>query len=160
MLLCFTKLVALLLLAFLICSNCIAQNRSKKFAQELFAEVREDEKLVAECEQKVREYQIAKFGKVLPKITGDFCFGVCPTRLALPDYPREAKRFRFSGSVMVETIVDENGKVIYARTIEGKPFLSQAAERVAYRSSFMPIKACDKPIKFRAMIAYNFILNR
>ncbi|MDQ3816970.1 MAG: energy transducer TonB [Acidobacteriota bacterium] len=121
----------------------------------------EDQKLVAECVRKVRQYQIATFGRELPKVTGDFCFDLCPTSLVKPHYPREAKRLRISGQVKIETIVDERGKVIYARTLEGSPFLSQSAKRAAYLSSFMPKKTCeDKPIKFLATITYNFVLNR
>lgn len=155
-----TKLIALLLFAFLLCLNCVAQVRSKKLAQELFAEVSEDEKVVAECEQKAHKYQIAKFGRVLPKVSGH-CFDGCPTRIVLPYYSGEAKRLGVSGQVKVETIVDETGNVIYAQTVKGQPFLSRAAEQAAYRSTYAPKKTCgDKPIKFRWTITYNFILNR
>ena len=154
------KFTSLLLLTFLFCLSCIAQSKSKKSAQELFAEVEEGQKMVAGCEQKVREYQIAKFGRVLPRISGD-CFSGCPISIVKPYYPREAKRLGISGQVMIETIVDENGKVIYARTIKGLSILSQAAKKAAYLSSYMPKKTCDdKPIKFLWTITYNFVLNR
>ena len=152
------KLIAFIFVAHLFCLNCFAQVESRKLT-ELFAELREDEKLVAECEQKAREYQLAQFGKVLPKISGH-CWDGCPKRIVLPYYPSEAQRLNISGQVKIETIVDENGNVIYARTVKGKPFLSQAAEQAAYRSSYQPKKTCgDKPIKFRWTITYNFILD-
>ena len=143
----------------LLCSVILSQTESNKFPQELFARLEEDEKLVAECEQKIREYQIANFGKVLPKISGH-CWDGCPISIVLPFYSDEAKRLRISGKVKVEAIVDENGKVVYAKAISGNPFLKRNAERVAKVSLYQPKKTCDnKPIKFRWTIIYNFILN-
>lgn len=153
------KLIVFGLIACLFCLNCVAQVKSEKSTQ-LFDEVREDEKLVAECERKARDYQIVKFGRVLPKISGH-CWDGCPTSIVLPYYPSEARRLRISGQVKVETIVDETGKVVYARAAEGQPIFRQAAERAASLSSYMPKKTCgNKPIKFRWTITYNFILNR
>jgi len=86
------RFIALISFASLFCLTCAAQARSNKSAQELFAEVKEDEKAVVECMRKTRDYQIAKFGKVLPEVTGDFCFNGCPVSLVKPNYPREAKR--------------------------------------------------------------------
>ena len=153
------KLIALVFVAHLFCLGIFAQTKSKNFTQELFAELREDEKLVAECQQKAREYQIAKFGKVLPRISGH-CWDGCPIRVVLPYYPNEAKRLGISGQVKVETVVSENGKVVYARAISRQPFLRQAAEQAARVSSYQPKKTCgDKPIKFRWTITYNFLQN-
>ncbi len=151
---------ALFLLVFMFCSNCVAQARAKKYVRDLLTEVESDEKLVVECERKLREAQIAKYGKILPKISGD-CFSGCPTRIVLHRYPREARRLGISGQVQIEAIVNEQGNVIYARTIKGSPFLSRSSEQSAYLSSYAPKKTCDdKPIKFRWVITYNFILNR
>jgi TonB family protein len=102
------------------------------------------------------EYQIAQFGKVSPRISGH-CWDGCPTRIVLPYYPKEAKRLRIEGQVNVETIVDESGKVIYAKVIKGQPLLNQAALQAAYLSTYTPKKTCDdKSIKFRWRIVYNF----
>jgi TonB family protein len=153
------KLIALAFFTCLFGLNCIAQVKRDRLA-ELFANLKEDEKLVAECEQKAREAQIAKFGRVQPKISGH-CWDGCPTSIALPYYSREARQLGISGLVKIETIVDERGNVVYARVVKGLPFLSQAAEKAAYRSRYAPKKTCgDKPVKFRWMITYNFILNR
>src|SRR2546423_112698 len=123
------RFTSLIILTLLCCLSCAAQAKSNKSAQELFAEVKEDEKAVLECVRKTRDYQIAKFGKVMPEVTGDFCFNGCPVSLVRPYYPREAKRLRMSGLVKVETIVDESGRVIYAKTLKGSPFLSRVAEQ-------------------------------
>ena len=154
------KFIIFVFIAHLLCVSSLAQTNGKKFARELFAELREDEKLVAECEQKAREYQIANYGRVLPKISGE-CWDGCPTRVVRPYYASEARRLRISGQVKVETIVDETGRVIYARAVFGPPFLRRAAERAARASLYQPEKTCDdKPIKFRWTITYNFILDR
>lgn len=144
----------ILTIIFLLAFTCLSQARISE--SKLFAELAEDEKRVAECEQKSRDYQIAKFGRVLPKISGH-CWDGCATRIVLPYYPNEARRLRISGQVRVETVVNEDGKVIYAKVTKGKPFLSQVAFRAAYLSTYTPKKACDdKPIKFRWTIVYNF----
>jgi TonB family protein len=135
---------------------CLAQTKNKTSESELFTEVAKHEKIVAECEQKRREYQITKFGKVLPKISGH-CWEGCPTRVIKPYYPPKAKRLNISGQVKVETIVDEKGKVIYAKILQGQPLLREGARQAAYLSTFTPKKSCDnKPIKFRWTLTYNF----
>src|SRR5690242_16100965 len=101
------KFTSLLVMALLLCLHCYAQSKSQKSAQKLFAEVEEGEKHFVECARKSREYQIAKFGRVLPTISGH-CYGDCPTELIKPYYPRDAKRFGISGMVEVETIVNED----------------------------------------------------
>lgn len=146
----------IIIIPFLFCLSCSAQIKNTAFISELFGEVAEDEKIVAACQQKRREFQIAHFGKILPKISGH-CFDGCPTSIVLPSYPREAKRLRISGQVTVETVVDENGKVVYAKVLRGNGFLKQAVLQAAYRSTYTPKKTCDnKPIKFRWTINCNF----
>jgi TonB family protein len=154
------QITTLFALASLLGLSCHAQAKSKKYVKELFAEVAEHQKLAAACERKTREYQMAKFGRVLPKISGH-CWGDCPVSIPLPRYPREARQLRIWGQVRVETVVDENGRVIYARAVEVKPFLSRAAESAAHLARYTPRRTCDdKPIKFRWTITYNFILTR
>ena len=153
------KLILFVFIAHLFSLAGSAQNKNKKFMQELFAELKEDEKLVADCQQQAREYQIANFGRVLPRVSGH-CFDGCPVSVVKPYYSNEARRLRIWGQVKVEAVVDETGKVIYARAVSGQPLLRQAAEQAARVSSYQPKKTCgDKPIKFRWTITYNFILN-
>ncbi len=146
----------IIIISFLFCLPCSAQIKNTAFVSELFREVAEDEKIVAACQRKEREYQSQQFGKILPKISGH-CFDGCPTSIVLPSYPREAKRLRISGQVTIETVVDENGKVVYAKVLRGNGFLKRAALQAAYRSTYTPKKTCDnRPIKFRWTINYNF----
>ena len=152
------KMTVFVFIAHLFCLGGFAQTKEKS-TQELFAELKVDEKLVAKCRQEAIKYQIVKFGKILPKISRH-CWDGCPISIVLPNYSSVAKQFRLSGQVKVETIVDETGKVIYARAVSGQPFLRQAAERAARVSSYQPKRTCDdKPIKFLWTINYNFILN-
>jgi hypothetical protein len=116
----------------------------KTVLNQLIIELQEQEKEVDKCQQNKRRIS-------------HFCYEFCPTNLVKPSYSREAKRLGISGQVKIEVIVNVIGKVIYARSIENKPFLSQAARRAALRSTFQPKRDCDnKPIKFRGTIIYNF----
>jgi hypothetical protein len=146
----------IIIFAFLFYLPCAAQIKIKTSESELFREVESHEKIVAECERKRREYQISKFGKVLPKVSGH-CWEGCPTSVVKPYHPSKAKRLNISGEVKVETIVDEKGKVIYARFVKGNLLFKRAVLRAAYLSTHTPKKSCDdKPIKFRWTITYNF----
>lgn len=158
----FSNLIKLMVFIFIVHLSYFAgfaQTKDKKYIQELFDEIKADEKLVAECEQKIREFQIANFGRVLPKISGH-CWDGCPINVVKPYYPIEAKRFRISGQVKVETIVDENGKVAFAKAVSGNILLRRVAEQAARVSKYQPKNTCDNnPIKFRWTIIYNFFLN-
>jgi len=109
------------------------------------AEVIENERNLIQCQPKERRIS-------------HFCYDFCPVSLVLPLYPSEAKQLKISGSVKIEVVVNETGKVIYAKVLNGKPFLSQAARQAAFRSRFIPKNDCNKkPIKFRGIIVYNFL---
>ena len=123
---------------------------------ELFAEVRKNEKTIAECERTIREYQLAHFGRVLPRPSGH-CFEGCPIIVPKPYYSPLAKRLNISGQIKVETIVNETGDVIYARVMKGLPLLNRYAVVAAYRARHTRKLDCNgKPIKFRWAITYNF----
>lgn len=134
---------SILFFIFLFCELISAQTDKRIFKQ-LLNKIETQEQILAKCHP--------------PRLRiSHFCFDFCPTNLAKPLYPAEAKRLRISGSVKVEIIVSEEGKVIYALPSAGLPYLSQAAQKAAYRSTFSPGKDCEnKPIKFRGRITYNF----
>jgi TonB family protein len=81
-------------------------------------------------------------------------------KLAKPSYPQEAREARVSGTVQVEVVIDENGKVIYAQAIGGHPLLRKASEDAASRSEFSPTKLSGVPVKVRGVIQYNFVARR
>ncbi|HKS29321.1 MAG TPA: TonB family protein [Pyrinomonadaceae bacterium] len=76
--------------------------------------------------------------------------------LPKPVYPLAAKSTRMGGVVVVEVVIDVNGKVISARAISGPGLLQQAAVQAAYQAKFSPTKVSDQPVKVVGTISYNF----
>ncbi|MCA1591787.1 MAG: TonB family protein, partial [Acidobacteria bacterium] len=75
-----------------------------------------------------------------------------------PSYPTEAIQARISGPVLVQILVDEQGKVIKAEAICGYPSLARASEDAARRARFTPTLLSGQPVKVSGIITYNFIL--
>lgn len=80
------------------------------------------------------------------------------TRLAVPQYPADAKASRVFGSVSVQVVVNESGNVISANAVSGHPSLRRAAEDAARESFFSPTKVDGTPVKISGIITYNFVL--
>lgn len=80
------------------------------------------------------------------------------TSLPRPAYPSVAKAAKASGTVVVEVVVDETGKVISANAISGHPLLRQSAVQAAYQARFKPTLLSGKPVKVTGTITYNFEL--
>ena len=78
--------------------------------------------------------------------------------LPSPSYPEVARRMRASGIVMVEVVIDENGKVISARAVNGNTLLRDVSVQAAYRARFSPSKLSGQPVKVAGVINYNFSL--
>jgi TonB family protein len=80
--------------------------------------------------------------------------------LALPKpiYPQQAKTARASGLVTVEVVIDEAGKVISAKAVEGHVLLRQAAMQAAQEARFSPTLLSGQPVKVSGQINYNFAL--
>jgi protein TonB len=75
-----------------------------------------------------------------------------------PPYPPIAKAARASGTVTVQIVVDETGKVISAKAVSGHPLLQQAAVQAAYQARFSPTLLSGQPVKVSGVITYNFVL--
>ncbi len=75
-----------------------------------------------------------------------------------PAYPLEAKQARVSGSVIIQVLVDEKGKVVKAEAICGYPSLARAGEDAARHARFTPTLLAGQPVKVSGIITYNFIL--
>ena len=58
--------------------------------------------------------------------------------LPQPKLSEEAKRTKQSGKITVRVIIDENGKVISARAMNGSAALREAAEAAARQATFAP----------------------
>jgi protein TonB len=78
--------------------------------------------------------------------------------LPKPTYPTAARSARMIGVVVVEVVIDVNGKVISARAVSGPGLLQQAAVQAAYQAKFSPSLLSDQPVKVMGTINYNFTL--
>jgi TonB family protein len=80
--------------------------------------------------------------------------------LPSPIYPLSAKRYRISGVVVVEVVVDETGKVISASASSGPIQLREVAVQAALRARFSPTKLSGQPVKVSGVINYRFSLTQ
>ena len=78
--------------------------------------------------------------------------------LPIPPYPSIAKPIKASGTVMVQILIDESGKVISAQAVSGHPLLRPTAVKAAYQARFSPTTLSKQPVKVSGFITYNFIL--
>jgi len=76
-----------------------------------------------------------------------------------PTYPPIARQTRTQGTVIVQVLIDEEGKVIQAKATSGSPLLIPAAQTAAFRARFSPTVLGDQKVKVQGVITYNFVLN-
>jgi periplasmic protein TonB len=76
-----------------------------------------------------------------------------------PAYPPIAKAARASGTVTVQILVDESGRVVSASAVSGHPLLQQAAVAAARQARFSPTLLSGQPVKVSGTVTYNFVLN-
>jgi protein TonB len=80
--------------------------------------------------------------------------------LPKPIYPPLAKAAGIQGTVSVQVVIDEHGRVISAKAVDGSPALRPEAQRAAMQARFSPTMLGDQPVKVSGVITYNFILGR
>jgi protein TonB len=76
----------------------------------------------------------------------------------VPPYPQIAKLARVEGTVTVEILVDEQGRVVSATAKDGPAMLREAARQAALLARFTPTKLNGDPVKVSGVISYNFTL--
>jgi TonB family protein len=76
--------------------------------------------------------------------------------LPKPVYTEEAKRQKASGRVTVRVVVDENGKVISAKALNGPAVLREAAEAAARQAIFTPTTQDGITVKVTGTLTYDF----
>ena len=76
--------------------------------------------------------------------------------LPKPEYPKEAKKVRASGTVVVEVLLDENGDVVSADAISGHEALRKTAQTAALSARFAPTYLSGQPVKVKCIINFNF----
>jgi TonB family protein len=77
--------------------------------------------------------------------------------LAKPKYPPAAKAVRATGQVSVQVLIDEQGNMYSARSINGHPLLRRNSEIAACDSRFSPTLLSGQPVKVSGIITYNYI---
>jgi TonB family protein len=80
------------------------------------------------------------------------------TKKIQPPYPQVALDKRISGKVVVELTLDETGKVVSLRSIEGAPELRLSAEEAARGWEFRPTYLMKVPVRTIGTITFNFSL--
>ena len=76
-------------------------------------------------------------------------------------YPPAARAVQAAGLVSVDVVIDEDGKVIWAKVLEGHPLLQAAALRAACQTRFKPVVDCIKRrLKTNTIVYYNFNLDK
>jgi TonB family protein len=102
---------------------------------------------------------IAPSGRVPLRITAD---GPIPAPRELespkPAYTPEAMRARIEGTVVMEVLVDEEGRVPDARVIRSIPLLDQAALNTVKTWRFMPSRVNGNPVPVLVTVEMSFNL--
>ncbi|MEK6279573.1 MAG: TonB family protein [Acidobacteriota bacterium] len=98
-------------------------------------------------------------GRILKPVSGGVLNGTALS-LPAPSYPETARRFRVSGIVTVEVVVDETGKVIAALATSGPIALRDGATQAALKARFSPTKLSGQPVKVSGTINYKFALSQ
>ncbi|NNE68060.1 MAG: TonB family protein [Pyrinomonadaceae bacterium] len=80
------------------------------------------------------------------------------TRRVNPVYPRQAKSMRMQGTVEVEVVVDEMGKVASVENMSGPSLLKRAARDAVRKWKFKPFVRDGQPVKATGFVRFNFNL--
>lgn len=78
--------------------------------------------------------------------------------LPKPSYPAAARAVKAQGKVNVQVTIDEDGRVVSARAVDGNPLLRNAAEAAARNARFTTTFLSNVPVKVTGVIVYNFSL--
>src|SRR5262245_34486534 len=79
---------------------------------------------------------------------------------AQPVYPAVAKRMQAAGSVQVQVLISEEGRVIEANAVSGHPLLLSAAVDAARKWVFKPTKLNGIPVKVQSVLTFVFALTQ
>ncbi len=75
-----------------------------------------------------------------------------------PAYPALARAAHASGVVIVQVIVDDDGKIMAAQVLRGHPLLQAAALKAAREMQFIRTRLNNQAVKVIGVINYNFVL--
>lgn len=77
-------------------------------------------------------------------------------KLEVPVYPAFERQRQTSGLVTVQISLDETGKILSAKAIDGPATLRFSSETAARRSKFKPATVSGQPVATNGFITYNF----
>jgi protein TonB len=69
-----------------------------------------------------------------------------PIKITRPQYPQEAFVKKIEGTVVVEILIDSQGRVVRARVIQSVPLLDAAALQTVYQWIFQPAMKHGRPV--------------
>ena len=75
-----------------------------------------------------------------------------------PEYPAIAKAARAQGTVSVQIIVDEEGRVLSANAVSGHPLLRQSAIAAVRQWRFSSTLLSGQPVKVTGVVVVNYRL--
>jgi len=78
--------------------------------------------------------------------------------LPKPRYPSIAIQTKVQGTVSVQVLIDEEGRVVSAKAVSGHPLLIPEAQKAAMLARFSPTIISDQPVKVSGVITYNFVM--
>jgi protein TonB len=79
-----------------------------------------------------------------------------PLKQSRPVYPQEAFNKGVEGTVLVEILIDSQGRVARARVIQSVPLLEAAALQTVYKWVFQPALKHGRPVATIAHIPVTF----
>lgn len=129
---------------------------AKNSAQRLQTEI---DKKIADEKRKEEEKLAAENASKVPQVLELGQLNALAVNLVKPVYPPLAQKMGMQGKVVVQVMLDETGKVINAKAIEGNSALRGVSEYAAKKSTFKPTLANNKPVKATGFITYNFKAN-
>ncbi len=77
-----------------------------------------------------------------------------------PAYPTLAKSARAAGPVQVQLVIDEGGRVVDAKVLNGHPMLRDAALQAARQWEFKPTQLSGRPVRTQGVVTFNFDLTQ
>lgn len=86
----------------------------------------------------------------------DYDTGPRPIKMTKPQYPQDAFIKKIEGTVVVEILIDSQGRVVRARVIQSVPLLDQAAVQCVYQWLFQPALKHGRPVAIVAQAPVNF----
>ena len=94
-----------------------------------------------------------------PGAAGDITAGR-PVKKVPPEYPLAAKQQGVQGTVILEGVIDTEGRVQQIQVLAGPPMLQQAAIDAARQWVYTPYSLAGKPVEVETEIDVMFVLPR